>query len=301
MSAVLGLGTYRVRDVGEAARAACAAGATWVDTAPNYADGLAHAALKPVLADHPGVKVATKTGFFDAEQGRAAVAAGVLTPEQAETGHCLDPAFVGWQVEQSVAELGRHPDIVFVHNPERAALYEAHVHAQLRAAFMVLEELVEDCTIGGYGVATWSGMRSGLLDERVLDRLAREAAGGGERHYLVAVQQPVSLVEDASIRQALQGHGPVVNCRGARMQTFASAPLDGGRLLDLMSPELADFIRPGASVAAASLLVTASTPGLDVVLVSASTPSHWAEAAEALADPLDPAHLQEVIDVCAGR
>ncbi|MGA5135146.1 aldo/keto reductase [Streptomyces olivoreticuli] len=297
MSAVLGLGTYKVRDAGQAARTACEAGAAWVDTAPHYRGGQAHAALGPVLADHPRVKVATKTGFFTPQQGRAAVAAGAMEEDRARAGYCLTPAFVRWQAEQSLDELGRI-DVVFLHNPERAALHLAHLHARMREAFVVLEELAHAGRIGGYGVATWSGIESGAFTVRTLLDLARHAAGE-DRHHLVALQQPVSLVKEGPIRQALDGRGPLVQARAAGLRTFASAPLHGGELPDLLTPELAEFIRPGVSPAAACLLAAVSTPSLDIVLLSASSNPHWTEAAKTLALPLEPRRLREVLDVCA--
>ncbi|MGW2599527.1 aldo/keto reductase [Streptomyces klenkii] len=298
MSAVLGLGTYKARDVEAAARTACAADAAWVDTAPNYQNGQAHAALGPVLADHPQVKVTTKTGFFTPQQGQAAVAAGVLQEEQARAGHCLAPRFVRWQVEQSLAELGR-ADIVFLHNPEHATPHQANARMRMMwEAFVVLEELAHSGRIGGYGVATWSGIESGAFTVRDLLALARYAAGQGQ-HHLMALQMPVSLVKDTPIRQALDGRGPLVQARAAGLTTFASAPLHGGALPDLLTPELVDLIRPGLSPAAACLLAAASTPSLDTVLLSASSSPHWIEAGHALALPLEASRLKEVLDVCA--
>ncbi|MFI2078553.1 aldo/keto reductase [Streptomyces triculaminicus] len=299
MSAVLGLGTYKVRDAATVSRTVCAAGAAWVDTAPNYGGGATHRLLAPVLAENPQAKVATKTGFFTPAQQMAAAAAGAFGEEQARSGHSLAPAFVRWQTEQSLHELGR-ADVVFVHNPERSARHRQQVHTRLRKAFEVLEEFACAGRIGGYGVATWSGFESGVFNVPGLVGLARQAAGG-QAHHLVAVQQPVSLVMDRPIRQSLGGRGPLVQARAAGLTTFASSPLHGGELIDLVTPELVEFIRPGLSPAAACLLVAASTPSLDVVLLSASSSRHWTEAAAALALPLDARRLTEVTDVCAAR
>ncbi|MFE5558752.1 hypothetical protein [Streptomyces sp. NPDC056544] len=132
MTAVLGLGTYRVRTVEEPARTACSDGRVWLDTAPNYAT--AHQTLGPVIADHPRAMVTTKTGFFTGQEGVTAVAAGVLTPEEAAVGHSLHPGFTRWQTDRSLAALSR-ADIVFVHNPEHTHQDRAVLHARLRAAF----------------------------------------------------------------------------------------------------------------------------------------------------------------------
>ncbi|MEV7024180.1 hypothetical protein [Kitasatospora sp. NPDC093558] len=101
------------------------------------------------------------------------------------------------------------------------------------------------------------------------------------------------------IDQALGGGGSLVQAQDAGVITFASAPLHGGELPGLMTPELVEFIRPGLSAAAAALLVVASCPGLDVVLVSASTPDHWDDAAKAVTVPLAPEHLRSILDELA--
>ncbi|MEX2985592.1 hypothetical protein [Streptomyces sp. C36] len=132
----------------------------------------------------------------------------------------------------------------------------------------------------------------------VLVRLAEQAAGS-DRHRLVALQQPVNLVDDAPIRQDLDGKGPLAQAHDHGLTNAGSAPLRGGELLGMATDEFAEFIRPGLSPAAACMLVAASTPSLDVLLVSASSPGHWAEARDALALPLGAKRLREITDVLA--
>ncbi|GAA2105188.1 aldo/keto reductase [Kitasatospora saccharophila] len=299
MTAVLALGTYRVRAVEQAARTALASVAAWVDTAPNYAHGLAHRELAPVLAQHSDAGVSTKTGFHTAEQGRAAVAAGVLSRAQAAVGHCLAPAFVRWQTEQSLSMLGR-ASLVFVHNPEHAVRGRdrAQLHGELREAFAVLEDFAQAGRIGGYGVATWSGLESGAFTVPELLRLAGQATGS-DSHHFTGLQLPVSLVMADPITQGLKGDGPLVETRHLGVTTFGSAPLHGGELPELMTPELVELIRPGLTAPAAALLVAASCPALDVVLLSASSAQHWDDAAQALAEPLDVDRLGKVMDALA--
>ncbi|WP_414167568.1 aldo/keto reductase [Streptoverticillium reticulum] len=282
MTAALSLGTYRVRAVSHAARTALAAGSPWVDTAPNYAQGRAHEELRPVLEEYSTVRVATKTGFFTG-------------------GHSLEPGFVRRQTERSLDVLGR-VDLVFVHNPEHddRGLARAALHERVRDAFTVLEEFAHAGRIGGYGVATWSGLLSGTFTVPELIASARQAAGSAEHHF-TGLQMPVSLIMDDPIRQALNGGGPLVQARDAGLITFGSAPLHGGELLGAMTPELVNLIRPGLSPAAAALLAVGSCPALDVVLTSASSREHWDDAAKALAAPLTARELRRVIDELASE
>ena len=299
MTAGLSLGTHRVRAVSRAAHIALAAGSPWVDTAPNYARGRAHEELRPVLGEYPTVRSATKTGFITEEQGRIALAEGVLAREEAANGHSLGRRFVRWQTERSLDVLGR-VDLVFVHNPEHDGhgSQRAVLHEHVREAFTALEEFTHAGRIGGYGVATWSGLTSGAFTVPELLALARQAAGSTEHHF-TGLQTPVSLVMDDLIRQTLDGGGPLVQAKDSGLITFGSAPLHGGELLDAMTPELVDLIRPGLSAAAAALLAAGSCPGLDVLLTSASTRAHWDDDAKALAAPLTARELKKVTDELA--
>jgi len=301
VTAELALGTYRCRAIPEAAAHAAASGVRWIDTAPNYAAGRAQTLLADVLAVHPGVGVSTKAGYFTAATGAAAVAAGVLTEDQAVTGHSLAPGYVRWQIRRNCLELRRDRlDVVLLHNPERAhpgdrsALYRA-----IRDAFTVLEGEVAAGRVGGYGVSTWHGFQEEVFSVPLLLALAAEAAGG-QQHHLTAAQLPVSLVMMSPIEQALNGRGPIGAAASAGLRVMASAPLHGGELPTMVDQELADLIRPGLTPAQACILAAASCPGVTQVLMAASSAPHWQEAAEAVAQPpLDTARLREITGVLA--
>lgn len=300
MTAALSLGTYRVRAVSQAARTALAAGSPWVDTAPNYAHGRAHEELRPVLGEYPTVRVATKAGFFTAEQGRTALAEGVLTRDETAGRHSLERGFVRWQTEHSLAALGR-VDLVFVHNPEHHGhgLDRAALHWRVRKPSPRWRS--SPTRAGSAGTASPHG-RACAPERSVFPMLAlaRQAAGSAEHHF-TGLQIPVSLVMDDPITQSLNGGGPLVQAKDAGLITFGSAPLHGGELLDAMTPELVNLIRPGLSPAAAALLAAGSCPGLDVVLTSASTREHWDDAAKALAAPLTAQELRRVTDELAAE
>ncbi len=297
MTAKLALGTYRLRHAPSALSYAASAGVGWIDTAPNYLHGQAHNLLAPVLAGHPRLGVATKIGFVTAAAEEAAVTAGVVHPG---TRHSFDPAYVRWQSDRNRAELGReHLDTVFLHNPEHTALHPQALHYVLRAAFAELEAEAAASHIGTYGVATWHGFTEHLFTVEILDRLAAEAAGTAA-HHLRAIQLPVNLVLDTALTQALAQSGPIAEASARGWAVHASAPLHGGELPDLATPELAALLRGGLSTAQACLLAAASCPGVSKVLLSASTAAHWDAARTALAAPPIPADaLRKVLDVLA--
>ncbi|WP_435191246.1 aldo/keto reductase [Streptomyces sp. bgisy126] len=295
MSAVLALGTYRIaaEHLAAAAERAAAAPDPWIDTAPNYTGGAAHRLLAPVLAAHPRLKVATKTGYLTPTTARDAAAAGLPLTHSAR--HSLHPALVRRQIEQARTELGRDRlDAVFVHNPEH--LPPDQLPAALHQAFAVLEEHAAAGHLSGYGVATWNGFTDGRFTVASLDRIAHVAACTPD-HHLRHIQLPVSLVEDTALAQALLGRGPITHAAQRGWHVHASAPLHGGVLARLDGGhELAELLRPGATIAEAALAATASCLGVERVLLSTARTRHWNQALAALAHPpLPPTVLQKVL------
>ncbi|WP_406206931.1 aldo/keto reductase [Kitasatospora sp. NBC_01560] len=292
MTPSLALGTHLCRDVPGAAAFAAALGATWIDTAPNYRGGSAHHDLAPALRTHPDISVSTKVGFISRTAALEALAAGVITPAQAEEGHSLRPSYVRWQTERSTVELGRHPEVVFLHNPERIGERNT-VLAAISRAFEALEELVAAGLIGGYGVATWSGFSAGTFTVNDLVDTAFRAAGS--RHHLRAIQLPVSLVALDAAVEALDGLGPIGTAAAAGLDVFASSPLHGGDLPGMITRDLAELIRPGLEPPEAALHVVASTPGISRILLGTSNAAHWQRAFRAIElPPMTAAALREI-------
>ncbi|MFF0678035.1 aldo/keto reductase [Streptomyces tendae] len=295
MSAQLAAGTYRCRDVSKSVAAAVRAGVTWIDTAPNYRSGSDEAALRQVLDTCPQVRVSTKVGFVPDSDRRAAQDAGALR-HGLDRGHCLARPYISWQLTRSRTRLGRVPDLVFVHNPEHGRTDRADLSRTLTEAFEELERAADAGEIGGYGVATWAGLSSGMFTVPELTQLAITV--GGPRHHFRAVQFPVSLIHLAVVAAALDGHGPLAEAREAGLDVFASAPLGGGELLGAMTEELVRVVDSEASPAQAALLVPLSAPGVSHVLLSASTTAHWADVRGATARrSLSPGRLRKVVDV----
>ncbi|MCX4764130.1 aldo/keto reductase [Streptomyces sp. NBC_01275] len=295
----LGLGTYRIHPsaLSDAViRAATDPTTAWIDTAPNYLNGQAQSLLAQVLSQHR-VPVSTKVGFLTDRAIKDAVTDGALTTDAAEHGHCLSTPYVHWQCSRNRTELGRdHLDLVFAHNPERT---DGDPYESLRDAFIALEAEATAGTLSAYGVATWDGFDTGALSILSLHQLAAEAAGT-EHHHLRAIQLPVSLVTATAFAQALEGDGPIAQAAELGWQVYASAPLFGGELPRLATPELTALLSPDLTVPQACLLATASCPGVTRILLSTSTPAHWAEAQTALRSPAIPVPtLRKVLDVLA--
>ncbi|MFJ7180249.1 aldo/keto reductase [Streptomyces massasporeus] len=297
MTARLGLGTYRCRDVAGAAAMAVRAGADWIDTAPNYAEGQAEQQLALVVPGTPGVKVSTKVGFLSAVTCDRAVRAGVITASEAEENYCLTPRFIAWQVSRSQRILGREPETVFLHNPEHGSMSAELKIQRVYEGFGALEQAAQEGRIRAYGVATWSGFSHGLFDVPQLLELAVKAGGRG--HHFRAVQLPLSIVNLAPIAQALDGAGVLVDAAAAGLDVLASAPLHGGTVQEMVTPELAELIRPGSCPATAGLAVVASAPGVGRILLSTDSAQHWAQAVAAVEQhpAMSPDRLRRVVDV----
>ncbi|MGW9041263.1 aldo/keto reductase [Streptomyces lydicus] len=294
MTATLALGTYRCRGVAESAKAAVKADVDWIDTAPNYQHGQAERQLAPVLAAYPGMRISTKAGFLSKDRASEAVEAGVLTQEQAERGHSIEPAFVSWQTARSKEDLGRAADIVFLHNPETGHHTREELEQSLLPAFEALEESCDRGLTRGYGVATWSGLHDGLM---TIDRLLTLADwAGGPRHHLRTIQLPLSLVQLSPLAEAVRGRGVLLDAADAGLEVFASAPLHGGELMSIVTPDVAEQLVPGMTPLGAILGPVASSPGVTRILLSASTPEHWADATAAVSRPLTSPQLRRIVD-----
>lgn len=117
-----------------------------LDTAYNYHRFASHRVLARVAGDLLGeFALYTKVGFF-ANGGPAGC-----------TQHSLSTARLREAVERSTEDLGRTPDLVFLHNPERtlAGLPTSEGRCQLAAACNALAETVAAGLCRAWGIASW--------------------------------------------------------------------------------------------------------------------------------------------------
>ncbi|GAU65233.1 hypothetical protein SSP35_01_05710 [Streptomyces sp. NBRC 110611] len=117
-------------------------GVTALDTSTNYLGFRSHRILAAAAGDLlPKFSLSTKVGYF---------------PGPDRTEHSLSPDRLHAAVEQAVRDLGREPDLVFLHNPEHslqeAAPYSRDILAQACAA---LNAAAAKGLCGAWGVASW--------------------------------------------------------------------------------------------------------------------------------------------------
>ncbi|WP_411136936.1 aldo/keto reductase [Streptomyces sp. C10] len=138
------LGLHRSRYERRILTSALDLGINAIDTSFNYHGFSAHAALWAVGRDLlPHFKLSTKVGFFP-------------TPGQAE--HSLDPVRLRGAMERTNCDLGRAPDLVFLHNPEQSltgAGSSSAAQDKLGMACAALAAAAAEGLCGGWGISSW--------------------------------------------------------------------------------------------------------------------------------------------------
>src|SRR4030095_10922797 len=124
--------------------------------------------------------------------------------------HCMTPAYLQNQLEQSRTNLGLECiDVYYIHNPESQLGYvsEAEFYHRLRAAFETLETNRERGALRMYGVATWNGFRvpADAADHHSLNKMVEIAKDvAGEQHGFRFIQLPYNLAMPEALTLANQ-------------------------------------------------------------------------------------------------
>lgn len=152
------LGLHRSRHERSPLTAALDLGITAIDTSFNYRGFASHETLRRVAGDLlPRLTISTKVGFFPTGNGQAE--------------HSLDPSRLLTAVEATNAALGRAPDLVFLHNPERSLV---RAPGRPQDAFAAACDALRTATARGlcssWGVSTWDPTPLTDLIDRTMPR-----------------------------------------------------------------------------------------------------------------------------------
>lgn len=138
------LGLYRSGYDRQLLEGALILGVRALDTGYNYRNFTAHRTLADVAGDLlPQFHISTKVGFFS----------GIHRAE-----HSLAPRRLRTALEETAQDLGRSPDLVFLHNPEHSlvGLPPQAASAALTEACDALEQAVESGLCLAWGIASWN-------------------------------------------------------------------------------------------------------------------------------------------------
>jgi len=137
------LGLHRSRHERHLLTQAADLGITAIDTSPNYLEFRAHETLAKEAGDLlPKFAVSTKIGYF---------------PANGASEHSLDPDCLRAAMEGVVEQLGREPDLVFLHNPEHSLVRAPQTSApdRLIDACSVMVDATARGLCGSWGISSW--------------------------------------------------------------------------------------------------------------------------------------------------
>jgi aryl-alcohol dehydrogenase-like predicted oxidoreductase len=251
------------------------------------------------------VLVCTKGGYIAGDWGPPTrewfeatyLKPGVITVEDIVAGsHCMAPAYLKHEVDQSRANLGLETlDVYYVHNPETQiqAVGPDEYYARLTAAFRALEECAAEGKIQWYGTSTWNAYRTppGAPGAVSLEKtLACARAAGGENHRFKVVQLPFNFaLPEALLAPTQEVAGTDVSALEAAsalgLTVFTSVPLMQGQLLGRFSRELRQRFPGLESDAQRCLQFARSTPGLAAPLCGMKSVEHVEENAKTATVP----------------
>ncbi|MDQ2932133.1 MAG: aldo/keto reductase [Gemmatimonadota bacterium] len=313
----IGLGSYlgecdEADDIryADTAHHAIATGINLLDTAINYrcqrserAFGKALSrAVRMETAARDEIVVCTKGGYiplggtqpasreeYQEYVKREYIDTGIIAASEIVAGgHCLSPAFLADQLSRSRANLGVGTiDLYYLHNPEQQldAVDNATLELRLRAAFELLEARCGAGEIGGYGCATWNGLRTppgerGHLSLAMLVSVAREIAG--DDHHFHAVQLPVNLALNEAVRTQTQliGDRPLTVLEAASelgVSVIASATLLQAKLASKLPQQMREALPGLTTDAQRAIAFVRGLPVISSALVGMRSAGHVRE------------------------
>jgi hypothetical protein len=262
------LGLHRSRHERRLLTGALDLGVTALDTSTNYAGFRSHQILARTAGDLlPKFTASTKVGYFPG-------------PDGAE--HSLDPVRLKAAVEEAVKDLGREPDIVFLHNPEQS-LREAVPYDKdlLAAACTALDDSTAKGLCAAWGVASWDPSPLLSMVTRTVPRPSVLMVRAGLLVGARTLDAADTLIDAWDL-----GDGEVWG-----MSPFGGAT--SASVWDRVDPRL--FFRDGArfSRVQAAFRTAYHLPRVGSIAVGTDEPTHLGELVGALAGQVEERTVQE--------
>jgi aryl-alcohol dehydrogenase-like predicted oxidoreductase len=281
-------------------------GVNVIDTAANYRFQRSERSIGTALrhltdekiCKRDEVVICTKGGYlpFDGEPPtdvrryveETFVRPGIAKPSDIVAGHCMTPAYLQNQIDQSLDNLNLSTvDLYYLHNPESqlSGVTRPEFEVKLRSAFELFEKNIADGKIGMYGAATWNGFRvpSNGRDCLSLERLYEIAMEvGGAEHGFRFIQLPFNLAMPealTTVNQSVEGEQlSVLEAASALGVTIvASASLLQGKVAHGLSENIREPLGSLATDAQTAIQFVRSTPGITTALIGMSRREHVEE------------------------
>ncbi|WP_093662330.1 aldo/keto reductase [Streptomyces wuyuanensis] len=257
------LGLHRSRHQRHLLTGALDLGIHALDTSFNYHGFTSHKTLAQIGSDLlPHFTVSTKVGYFPG-------------PNRAE--HSLEPTRLRSALEQTNRDLGRPPDLVFLHNPEHSLRVPDHRPGDMLAqACATLAEAAANGMCKAWGIASWDPSRlPGLIDKSMPTPSVLMVRAG----LLVGIS-------------TLEAAGAAADAWGLNSQArWGMSPFGGNArnpVWGRTDPRL--FLKPAdsePSTAQAAFRTAYSLPRVSTIAVGSDDPAHLSELLDALDLPLN--------------
>ncbi|MFE5673807.1 aldo/keto reductase [Streptomyces erythrochromogenes] len=269
------LGLHRSRHHRDILTAALDLGVTALDTAAPYFGFRSHAVLAETAADLlPKFTLSTKVGFF---------------PSAGSAEHSLDPSRLRLAIEKAARELGREPDTVLLHSPERSltGLSPADGHALLGSACTALVDAAREGLCRTWGVSSWDTRPLGMVgvDDLPSPDVLMVRAG-----FLVGID----LLDTAAVLRSVWRAG----------ETWGMSPFGGGngKVWEDFDPR--PFLRPphdGLSRVQAAFRTAFHLPSAASVAAGTDNPGHLAQLVQALGAEVDTTAVSQYLRALHGH